>query len=235
MIKGQGFPNLERWVFRDENKKYRFFLMLSCSIVAVYYYSKYHLFIASLFFFLLLYLMGTFKGRKKIDLLLNEDPVSVALKITSLINTARNEIKILSGSINPKVYCHPDVINAFDKALQRGVEVFLITNWEQAEKNHKEIEGGNSIINWAQDNRLKIFDFGEEAQKSNHFIVVDKKSFRVEGMHDLKSDNRKAVTAYNNKRAKNFLDFFDDLIKNNKVTMIFPTPNFTLEHFTQRR
>lgn len=219
--------NDERWVFKHENRMFRYALAVIVLLISIYSYGVYNLFVGSLFVFLFLYFLGTFKDRKKIDLLLNEDPVNVASKITNLVNTGRNEIKVLTGSINPQVYCHKDVLKAFDKAIERGVEVYFITNWDLAEKNSQK-NGGNDIVNWAKENRLKIYDFGDNVENINHFIVVDKKSFRVEGLHDPNADTRLAVTAFNNKRAQKFLKFFDYLIKNNQVELVYPKRKFTL-------
>jgi len=230
-------PSMEREIFRHENRWYRYPLLITSLLISIYFYSRYNLFVGSFFLFMFLYLIGTFKGRKKIDLLLNEDPVNVAAKITGLVNSARSEIKILSGSINPQVYCHEDVLNALNNSLKRGVEVYFITDWEAAEKNALvtvTVDGNNAekrehtIIKWAEGNRLKIYDYGDNVNNTNHFIVVDKKSFRVEGKHEKNSDSRLAVTAYNNKRASKFLKFFDGLIADKEVKLIYPKKRFTL-------
>jgi hypothetical protein len=217
----------QRWVFLPENRIYRFFSIIFCVAVSLYAFSIYNLFVGSLSFFLFLYFIGIFKDRKRIDLLLNEDPVGVATRITSLVNSSFSEIKIFTGSINPKVYCHEDVLSSFDNAIKRGVQVSFITNWKFAQER-EEKNAGNEIINWAKKDRLKIFDFAENVDKINHFIVVDKKSFRVEGFHDDQSKKRLAVTAYNNKKALKFSNIFDSLIEKGKVKLIYPDTRFNI-------
>lgn len=209
------FTYEQRLLFQPKYFLLRNILIIITLIGALYLYRRYAVVPASFVLFISIYLMGGFKTRRRIDIFYNEHPATIATIMINLFNSSREEIKIFCGSLNPEIYCNKGVIEALEKALSRGVAVYIITDYEKAEKRSKSDPycGEFEILKWAQENRLQMFDYKDGTYDINHFIIVDRKSFRLEDLHDESPvSSRKAVTAYNNKRAEKLLIYFDTLI-----------------------
>ena len=212
----------QRKIFHPEKTRLRWTLVTMLVIIGfASYIFLYNLLLGSFFLFLAVYLMGGFKTRKRIEVFVNTSRASIANEIVNLINSSREELKIFSGFLDTAIYCQSDIVNALDFAIKRGVRVLIITDYAKAvvsaNEKHDEI---NSVLEWAKQNRLQLFDYGEETHNYNHFIIADRRSFRLEAMHQKGIEDRTAIIAYNNKRAEKLLVFFDKLIKYGRVKTI---------------
>lgn len=151
--------------------------------------------------------MGTFPllllfevfPHKDIIIAKNRNNESARTQTQRLIRTAKNEILILSYSLNPNIYNDIAIIRAFENAAKRGVYIKGIVSSNGFNKRHnkksllrKLVE--ESVINILEINEDKNPDF---FRKINHFMVVDGEYYRLEKLHsDTDSNDRSAVIGY---------------------------------------
>jgi len=211
----------QRKIFHPEHDKLRWTIVAINAIFSfISYIFYYNLLLGSFFLFLAIYFMGGFKTRKRIEIFKNSSNASIANEFVNLINSSREELKILSGFVDPVVYCQPDIVNALDLAIKRGVRVQIITDFEKAVASNNNYGEKNIILQWVKNNRLQLFDYGAQSHEYNHFIIADRRSFRLEAMHKEGSINHPALIAYNNKRAHKLIVFYEELIKRGSVKEI---------------
>ncbi len=218
----------QRKLFQPEYACIRWILVFSSFILSAISYIYYNLFTGSFSLFMMIYFMGGFKTRQRIEVFLNAHPASIANEITNLFNSAREELKIFSGFLDPEIYCHPDVSHALDMAIKRGVKVFVVTDYNEAIKEECPGENNHTIMEGAKNNRIQLFDFGQEINKMNHFIIADRRSFRLEAIHTDNAELRKAITAYNNKRAEKLLIYFDRIVTKGAAKRVYPKEGIKL-------
>ena len=214
----------QRKIFWPQYRNLKWILIVFFLILSIGGFAIYNVVIGSFSLFISLYLMGGFKTRQRILSFFNEDVTTISRVITNLIKSSREELKIICGSINPQIYGHVDISYALDTALKRGVNVFIITNVKKAlcrEKQAKENEVDYRVLDWVRQNRIHLFDIGTDVDKMSHFIISDRKSFRVESLHSDKIDApRKAITSFDNRSAEKFLVYFDSLIRDNVAKLV---------------
>ncbi len=113
-----------------------------------------------------------------------------------LFPLAKKSIKILSGTLNPKLYRNSKVIDGLKSANDRGVKIEILFAYPKDKEPRKEVE---NLIN---QELAFLRDSGSlfvlpEADTGNHFIVIDRSHFRVEKVHGV-----------GNSGSTNFIHFF---------------------------
>jgi hypothetical protein len=205
---------VERWIYRRENRAYRIgFIILSLILSLLSYFWVGSIIWGTFFLFMLSYFSGAFKGRKRIEVIHNENMESAIAQLARLLATATKNISILCGSANPIVYNNKDILCAFERAKSHGVDIKLFTNFAAMKTRYGRYtkqEFDNSILAFIADRRIELYSLDKDVTKMNHFAVVDRKSFRVEQKHGSDT-TRKAIVVFHNKRGRRLHDALDNV------------------------
>ena len=203
-----------RWIFISGNRKYRIAaLIISVFLSFLFYFYYSNIFIGTFFLFLFSYFSGAFKGRRRIEIIPNQTIDSAITELTKLIDSALGNIYIFTRSLNPSIYNQIDVIGAFERAKARGVTIQIICERGKLKKAHISSVIENrliGILKMVEDRRIELFFIDKDLSKSNHFVVVDNISFRLEQKHGDEPE-RKAMIVYRSKKARALQNLFEKL------------------------
>jgi|GEM_PF-3511509 len=214
----------ERWIFHDKNFWWRvIFIVLSsfCALFCYFYFSN--ICIGTFFLFLLVYLLGSSRGRNRIEIIENVNIESARVQIKKLINNAIKSVFIISGGLNPDIYNKKDVISSIINASNRGVEIYIVSYLAEIKKNYSRLDKKPEFLKKIIEMPIHLYDYKKSLKDVNHFIVVDRKSFRIEKIHGG-STKREAIIVYKNNKA----EFLYNL-SNKIIAKCIPIENRILE------
>lgn len=136
--------------------------------------------------------------------------------IRSFFDAARESIEFLSGDFGAEVFCKGPIHNSIVEAVRRGVRVRVISlNTDEKSRacvevlSHEAAEaasGGKGSFNC-------VFSRVREGARVQHYMVVDRKRYRLESCHpDHQVDNVHAEVCCNGPaKAATLCGMFDDI------------------------
>lgn len=204
-------------IFHKEKKVLRIFLIIfffTASIILFLYIKN--IFLGSVSLFATSYFLGTFKTRSRIKIFKNEEFDSAIAEIRKLIDGATEEIRILCYRLNPEIYNQENILSSVKKAIDRRVKISVICNFSKMIKIHKsfiEEKKQETILKYAMNRSIIVYDIDKDLTLANHFLVADSKSFRFEEKHGESNDTRKAILVYNCDQAKKLSKLFEEVLK----------------------
>jgi hypothetical protein len=110
-------------------------------------------------------------------------------KIEKLLLLANEEIKIVAGRLNSRVYGYKAIEKAIEKALNKGVNIEIIVDDDDLDNNSKE------IMKWISENKITLYRL-QRGRVSNHFIVVDREHIRIEEPHESETKETDMISRY---------------------------------------
>ena len=171
--------------------------------------------------------------------LLNSNTELAIKHIAKLINAASSSIKIVSGTLSPKIYCDPRVFEFLREAKERGVKIEIIIssesvpldrikpNDEKLAKNFFELWG------WVKKGEIKVSAVPKNPQ--SHFMIIDNLHVRMEDKHKItfiktaRETKRHATTSLLNPKLANKFDSKFSKLKKKAVPYSFPQKSFSVE------
>jgi hypothetical protein len=212
-----------RWIFRKANRIYRYIAIVSTLLFSTVCYFVYgNIFFGTFLLFIFSYLLGAFKGRRRIEVIQNQSIDSAITELCKLIDSSLGNVYILSRSLNPKIYNQVDVLHSLNAAKHRGVTIKIISERDKTMDAHRHCfsqSGITGILKLVEERRLELFSIDKDLDNTNHFAVVDNISFRLEQKHGIE-DERKAIIVYRNKKARTLQTAFENLLAQPSVTRV---------------
>jgi len=114
-----------------------------------------------------------------------------------LIDKARKTINIFSGELKEMFYDNKYIREAFEKAVKGGVKVKIILE-------HDARGESEDFASFCRENNIEVLKLKEPLGKSNHFLLSDESSFRIEKPHrreDFDEENYKIEGVVNFNKA----------------------------------
>lgn len=96
-------------------------------------------------------------------------------KVPYLVDIAEQEI-LMSTDLHPKFYNAEDVKNAFENAVERGVNIEILVDTDGFD-----ISEIRWLRSYLDERRIRVF---RSREKVRHIMVVDKKHVREETLHE---------------------------------------------------
>jgi hypothetical protein len=202
-------------IFHKEKKGLRIIIILFLFVLTMVLFFKFrNIFLGTVALYCTSYFLGTFKTRSRIKIFDNKEFESAIAEIRKLVDGSTEEIKILCYHLNPVIYNQENILTSFKNAIDRRVKISIICNYKKMITVHNDysLKKQESILKYAINRSLVIYDIDKDLKLVNHFLVVDGKSFRFEKVHDEKNDSRKGIVVYNCDQAKKLSKLFDEML-----------------------
>ena len=154
----------------------------------------------------------------------NSDIITAIKEIHKLFDIALEQILIVSGTLNEKIWGSENIIKDFESFKLRKIELSIIVG------KKLNIKKDSNLYNFLKDNAgskyLNLYVCDETP--TVHFIIVDNSHLRLEEKHEPNDDERKAEikyysgalagrakTRFEDYRVKSQLITKDDFLNNN--------------------
>jgi hypothetical protein len=131
------------------------------------------------------------RSKSKITKGKNNPPIAREL-IINHFGKAKKSVRIFSGNGFAEVYNDSDVIEAFKKAHNRGVEIDVLVEKD----NLDDSQGENALENLRKNKTIELHKGVGSEVLLNHFRIIDKNLLYIEERDHLRNEKEKPYIIY---------------------------------------